>query len=54
MNGNNFNAVTISKEDYFALPPEMRMQSPHGPMVLSVVRGNETFVKAEIVELHFW
>lgn len=54
MNSNNFNAVTISKEDYFDLPPQMRAQSDSGPLVLSVIRGRATFVPANIIEPHIW
>lgn len=54
MNTTNFNAVTISKEDYFALPAECREQSNHGPLVLTVIKGRKTFVRANIIEPRVW
>lgn len=54
MNVTNFNAVTIAKEDYFALPAQMRAQSNKGPMVLSMLGGRETFVLANIIEPRVW
>lgn len=49
MNTTNFNAIQISKRDYFALPPTMRQQSD-GPMVLTMRGGRETFVRVTILE----
>lgn len=54
MNTTNFNAVNIAKKDYFALPADKRAQSADGPLVLSVVRGRETFVRANIIEATLW
>jgi hypothetical protein len=54
LNGANFKAVNISKEDYFDLPPAMRAQSDSGPLVLSMIQGRETFVPANITEPRVW
>lgn len=54
MNTTNFNAVTISKEDYFSLPADWRAQSNNGPLVLSMVKGRATFVRANIIEPNVW
>lgn len=54
MNTTNFNAVTISKEDYFALPAECRDQNNDGPLVLTVIKGRQTFVLANIIEPRVW
>jgi hypothetical protein len=45
MNDVNFNGILISKRDYFALPPTMRVVAEH-PMVLATVSGKQTFVRA--------
>lgn len=49
MNSNNSTIVKIFKRDYFALPPSMREFSD-GPMVLSLVNGRQTFVRAQIID----
>lgn len=54
MNTTNFNSVTIRKEDYFALPPTCRAQGDDGPLVLSMVSGRATFVRANIIEPNVW
>lgn len=49
MNNGNFTGIRIFKRDYFALPPTMRQMSD-GPMVLAMVAGRQTFVRALIIE----
>lgn len=42
--------INIRKNDYFALRPEMRQQSDRGAMVLTVIKGKETFVPVNMLE----
>lgn len=48
MNTDN-HIINMTKRDYFALPPEMRQMSD-GPLVLSMVKGVETFVRVNMLE----
>lgn len=48
MNNVDF-TINMHKDDYFALPPEMR-QISNGAMVLTVVKGRETFVRVNMLE----
>lgn len=45
----NITPLKMQKKDYFRLPADQRMQAD-GPMVLSVVNGQATFVPVEIIE----
>lgn len=49
MNNANFNAIQMSKRDYFALPDHMRQQAG-GPLVLTMRGGRETFVRVVMLE----
>jgi hypothetical protein len=49
MNNANSTRIKISRRDFFKLPSEKRCVTGAGPMVMSVVRGREIFVSAEII-----
>ncbi len=48
-NDSNFTGIRMYKNDYLALPPEMR-QMGIGPFVLSRKGGRSTFVRVLIID----